>query len=178
MSSKTFPAANQDQLRDISGPKLLETHPALDISGPGARDRSVPERSPALRHVKTSTALRHVKTSPALGQVRPWDKSGPKTSQDKSGPKIFLSVKKLASLNWPLFIGPSLSLSVQRFIVGFVDLQLDKFGHESIGLSFTCLSALSSLLPASLYCHLFYWLLCIVLSFTGHSSSGLTLSGL
>ena len=33
--------------------------------------------------------------------------------------------------------------------MGFVDLQLDKFGHKSIGLSFTGLSALSSLLLAT-----------------------------
>ena len=96
----------------MSSPKACQ-----DKSGPKtSQDKSGPETSQALRHFKTSLAQRHVKTSPALRQ----DKSGPETSpalryaktspalrqvqpQEISGRK-----KKLASLKWLLFIGPSL----------------------------------------------------------------------
>ena len=72
--------------------------------------------------------------------------------------------KKLASLNWPLFIGPSLALRVWKYIVGLVQsiLDLDKSGRESIGISVLSSLLLASRLVAS----------CLVASFYLTSSLG------
>ena len=130
--------------------------------------------SMTLSSVKTSKALRHVKTSPALRQVRPWEKSGPKTSQDmsrpetspalrhfktslalrqfkdKSGLEIFLSMKKLASIYWPLFIAlhSEIYSGICWFAIGQVRPQINW--------------------PLFII-SLFYRLLCIVISYTGFS---------
>ena len=122
---------------DKSSPKTFQ-----DKSGPKTfQDKSGP---------KTSQDNSGPETSPALRQVRPWDMSSPET---------FMAEKK----NWPLLNDLYLMYIIYKRL--FVGLSCIESMMEQIVVHSFLLASLALL--ASLYCTLFYWLLCIGLSFSG-----------
>ena len=122
------------------------------------------------------------------GQVRPWDKSSPKTFQDKSGPKTFQgkSGPKTSQDNSGPETSPALRQVQPWDISGreknwplLKDLYLLYIIYKRLFVGLSCIEAMmeqivvqsfllaSLTLLASLYCTLFYWLLCIGLSSSG-----------
>ena len=150
------------QLQDKSGPK---PRPAVRHFQPWTSPALKLKTSPALRcQDKSSPKTIQDKSSPETCQ----DKSGPKTSQDKSSPETSPALRHVQprdisgrEKNWPLLNDLYLLYIIyKRLFVGLSWSMMEQIVVHSFLLA-------SLALLASLYCTLFYWLLCIGLSFSG-----------